>query len=101
MASRLSLQTKLEELIESENVYYQPPSSFEMTYPCIRYALSTKDVKYANNIKYTNTKCYNVTIIDKDPDSEIPDKIENLPLCQFDRFYPADNLNHWVFNLYF
>ena len=101
MASRLSLQTKLEELLGSENVYYQPPSSFEMVYPCIRYTLSTKDVKYANNAKYTNTKCYNVTIIDEDPDSEIPDKIENLPLCQFDRSYPADNLNHWVFNLYF
>jgi len=72
-----------------------------MTYPCIRYVLSTKDTKYANNIKYHNTKCYQVTVIDEDPDSEIPDKVEAFPLCQFDRFYPADDLNHWVFNLYF
>lgn len=48
-----------------------------------------------------NTKCYKITLIDDDPDSELPDKLETFPLCQFDRFYPADNLNHWVYNLYF
>lgn len=99
MASRLQLHEKLKAV--STNVYFQPPSTDEMKYPCIRYKLSEKDVKYANNIKYMNTKCYQITLIDEDPDSELPDKLEAFPLCQFDRFYPADDLNHWVFNLYF
>ena len=99
MASRLILHQKLKEL--TENVYFQPPSANEMNYPCIRYVLSKPDVKYADNTKYLNTKCYQVTIIDEDPDSELPDKLEAFPLCQLDRFYPADDLNHWVFTLYF
>ena len=99
MASRLQLHQKLKEL--TTNVYFQPPSTHEMLYPCIRYKLSKKDTKYADNIKYLNTKCYQVTIIDEDPDSELPDKLDTFPLCQLDTFYPADDLNHWVFTLYF
>ena len=99
MASRLQLHQKLKEL--TENVYFQHPSTYEMSYPCIRYKLSEKDAKYADNMKYINTKCYQVTIIDEDPDSELYEKLDAFPLCQFDRFYPADDLNHWVFTLYF
>ena len=39
MASRLDLQTFLEELLESKNVYFQPPESVKMKYPAIVYAL--------------------------------------------------------------
>ncbi len=47
------------------------------------------------------TQCYELTIIDDDPDSLIPSLIEDLPLSKFTRFYPADDLNHWVYTLYF
>jgi hypothetical protein len=40
-------------------------------------------------------------VIDRNPDSELPDKVIELPLCKFDRFYTADNLNHTVFTLFF
>ena len=99
MASRLQLHEKLKTV--STNVYFQPPSTDEMEYPCIRYTLSKEDVKYADNVKYMNTERYQVTLIDEDPDSELVAKLKAFPLCQFDRFYPADDLNHWVFNLYF
>lgn len=39
MASRLNLQTFLEEILESRNVYFQPPESVKMKYPAIVYAL--------------------------------------------------------------
>lgn len=99
MASRLKLQEEFEKL--TENVYFQPPSAHIMKYPCIRYTLSKKDVRYANNQKYKNTSCYTVTIIDDDPDSELPLKVEAFPLCGFERSYSSDDLNHWVYNLYF
>ena len=38
MGSRLELQSKLEELLGSRNVYYQPPESLKMKYPAIRYS---------------------------------------------------------------
>lgn len=101
MDRRLELQSKLEELLCSKSVYFQPPSSVRLKYPCIIYSLSDIDVKRTNNHLYLSKKSYTVTIIDEDPDSVIPDKIFELPLCRFDRFYTVDNLNHWVFNLYY
>lgn len=99
MEKRLQLHSKLLELLP--HVYYQAPSTNRMTYPCIRYSLAKKDAKYANNARYMNTERYTVTIIDENPDSETPSKLEVFPLCQFDRTYASDDLNHWVYNLYF
>jgi len=42
-----------------------------------------------------------VTVIDQDPDSEIPDKVAEMPMSLFNRFYTADNLNHDVYNVFF
>ena len=42
-----------------------------------------------------------MTIIDKNPDSQLPDKLGELPLCRLNRVYTADNLNHYVFDIYF
>jgi hypothetical protein len=49
---------------------------------------------------FTYTKKYQLTVIDRDPDSILPDKMEELDYCQFNRFFTADNLNHWVFTLF-
>jgi hypothetical protein len=42
-----------------------------------------------------------VMIIDRDPDSDIPAKVAEMPLTLFNRFFTADNLNHDVYNVYF
>lgn len=72
-----------------------------MQYPCIIYKRDDVDTTFADNKPYRHTKRYLVTVIDRDPDSRIPEKVADLPLCTFDRFYVADNLNHDVFNLFF
>lgn len=97
---RVELQTLLEGLLGSRNVYFQPPESVKLSYPCIIYGLSKFRSKKANNSKYLIDKEYDVTIIDKNPDSALPDKLYELEYCNFDRDYKADNLNHWVFSLY-
>lgn len=101
MAPRLQLQSLFEELLGSRNVYFQPPANVQMKYPCIVYETDPRDVKFADNIPYNRTKRYQVTVIDRNPDSDLPDKVADLPYCRHDRFYPADNLNHNVFTLYF
>ena len=101
MRPRTELQSILEGLLGSHNVYFQPPSSVSMAYPCIVYSLSTARTTYADNRPYGYDKRYQVTIIDKNPDSPIPDKVAMLPQCGFDRHFTADNLNHDVYNLYF
>lgn len=99
MAQRLELQSLLEGL--TERVYFQPPLNVAMVYPCILYQLDGDRTKRANNRLYSRTKRYQVTVIDRNPDSELPGKVIELPLCKFNRFYTADNLNHSVFTLFF
>ena len=49
MSRRLKLQEKLEELLESRNVYYQPPESKKMDYPAIRYNKQSSDKRAADD----------------------------------------------------
>ena len=98
---RLELQQILEDLLGSGNVYFQPPANVSMKYPCIIYSWSKVGSKYADDFAYNQRKAYTITVVDRDPDSEIPDKVGALSLCSFDRHYVGDNLHHSVYTLYF
>lgn len=100
MGNRLELQTRLEDILGSRNCYFQPPASVQMKYPAIVYSLDNIDKLYANNDTYKSLMAYTVTLIDKNPDTPYLVEILKLPYCRFNRFYTADNLNHWVFTLY-
>lgn len=99
MASRLELQEMLEGICD--NVYFQPPSSVRMSYPAIRYELYDIDNRYADNKVYLQDRAYQLTVIDRDPDSEIVDEVSMIDGIRFNRYYRADNLSHTVFVLYF
>ena len=100
MRSRLELHEELKALLGSGFVYFQPPESVRMNYPCIVYSLADIDPIHADDKPYIKHKKYMITVVSKDPDYDVPDRIANLPLCSFDRFYTASNLNHWVFSLF-
>lgn len=101
MASRLKLQTMLEELLGSRNVYFQPPASVYMKYPAIVYSRKNIVNHHANNAVHAQDNSYEVIVIDESPDSEIVAKVSKLPTCKFDRHYEKDQLNHDVFTLYY
>lgn len=101
MSSRIDLQSKLEEFLGSRNVYYQPPSTVMMSYDAIRYSLSKKDTRFADDIKYKNMNCYDLIVISKKPDPEVVEKILDLPYTSLGKPYVADNLNHYPITLYF
>lgn len=101
MAPRINLHQILKSIPGPVEVYFQPPPSKQMEYPCIVYKRDDARTEFAGNKPYSYKKRYQVTVIDRDPDSPIPDLVAKLPLCIFDRHFAADNLNHDVFNLYF
>ena len=101
MASRLELQTKLEELLESKNVYYQPPENVKIVCPAIVYSKSKPNIKRADDKIYLKTNCYEIIVISKRLDEPVITKIENLPNCQWERHYTSDNRNHDVLKLYY
>mgnify|MGYP003298287533 FL=1 len=101
MADRLELQALLEDVLGSENVYFDPPENVKMNYPAIKYSRSKIDNTFAINSVYKQDLRYEVIAIYKDPDSDLPLKISRLPKCKHDRPYVSDNLYHDVFTLYF
>lgn len=96
-------QSQIHELLLTicPNVYFQPPSNVEMTYPCIVYNRDSARTDHADNKPYRHKKRYSVTVIDRSPNSALYDPIAALPSSAFNRFYTADNLNHDVFTIYF
>ena len=101
MAQRLELQTLLEELLGTRNVYFQPPSGFMLSYPCIVYERSNIFSNSADNAPYKLENEYQITVIDVDPDSVHPKNVSKLPRCVFANHFTVDNLNHDVFNITF
>ena len=101
MASRLELQSTLESILGSKNVYYQPPESTKMSYPAIRYSKTNIEINRANDSNYISKICYEIIVMDTKPDNPALDKLLNLPYCTYNRYYKADGLNHDVFTLYF
>lgn len=99
--TREDLQDFLENLLGTRNVYFQPPPSIKMNYPAIVYTLANIQNEPANNSVYMQNTAYQLTIIDKDPDSEISKTVSYLPMCKFNRFFTSDNLNHFVYTLYY
>ena len=99
MNNRLSLHTILKSIVD--NVYFQPPESLKLNYPCIVYERSSGDSQFADNHPYIHTTRYKITVIDADPDSEIPGKVARLPMCTMDMHFTKDNFNHDVFNIYY
>lgn len=101
MRSRLELHEILVEKLGSRNVYFQPPESVKLSYPCIIYERNVGRDFRANDKLYNYHKSYTLTVMDKNPDSTIPDTLLYLPMCSFDRFYASDNINHWTFTIYY
>lgn len=102
MASRLKLHEELCAILGSRNVYYKPPESVKMQYPCIRYSKSGVSQMKADDKQYKSTNQYEIVVIDRDPDSNIPDKIlTTFSMCNYNRGYVADNLYHTNLTLYY
>ena len=101
MASRLDLQSKLEELLGMKHVYYHPPESKKLEYPAIVYSKSGIANKKADDRRYHQMIQYVLIIIDRMPDNPVIEKLLDLPYCSYDRSYVADNLNHDSLTIYF
>lgn len=101
MAPRPELQTILEGILGTRQVYFQEPASVDMEYPAIVYELDDVDETYADDHPYRREKRYQVTVMDRNPDSTIPDQVGALRTCAFNRFFKSDGLNHFVFQLFF
>lgn len=100
MARRLELSALLHTL-GAKAVYFQPSSDVKMEYPCIVYGRDFRSTQHADNAPYRSDLRYQVTVIDRDPDSEIPEKVAALPKSTFLRHFTSGGLNHDIYQLFF
>lgn len=118
--TRLDLDRELREVLGSDNVYFSPPESIKLKYPCIVYHQTGGDTKKADNKNYTLTLQYTVTLIckdadagamagyneetgelDYDSDSFIEKMIYHFPMCNYVNHRAVNNLNHETFTLFY
>lgn len=99
MANRLKIDDILRNVIGNGHVYFQPPPNLTMEFPCITYERVRINTRFADNSPYHLYDVYQVTYIDTDPDSDMPDKISQLDMCVFERFYINDNKYYSVFRI--
>ena len=73
--SRLRLHDMFTNTLGIEHVYFQPPESMKLQYPCIVYSRANADTEYASNLPYKFNFAYQVTYISYDPDDSMVDNI--------------------------
>lgn len=101
MGTRAALQSLLETVPGIGKVYFQPPATVQMVYPCIIFEQAPEWSVHADNRPYAHKDRYTLTVIDRDAESKIPGYISKLPLCAQNRIFTNDNLYHWVYSLYY
>lgn len=102
MSNRLKLHEELVNVLGTRNVYFQPPETIKMKYPCIVYEKENIEILFADNKPYKTRVRYSVTVIDTDSESEVAGKIlAHFPMCVYSGHYTADNLNHDSLILYY
>lgn len=98
---RLCLQHRLESIKNVKAVYFQPPENLQMKFPCIVYERGGGDTIYASNMPYRFVRTYSLTVIDADPDSEIPDLLAMaFPMIRTGNVFITGGRYHHKFTLY-
>lgn len=102
MDRRQILQEKLEKIPGIKKVYFQPPASVRMVYPCIRFSKGRPRLHKADDMAYRFTQGYELIVIELDPDSKVARYIvEHFPMSEINTTYVADNLYHTSITLYY
>jgi hypothetical protein len=94
------LHSKLARFVDFSRIYFQPPASVHLSYPCFVYSMRDYDVRNANNKPYIGHAWYDVMYITRDPDDPVIRALSMTPGFNFGRWFAADDLNHYAFTYY-
>lgn len=95
------LREILKSILGSDNVYYQPPPTIKMKYPCIVFKRENDMTLNADNMSYLSFYRYSIQYIRRGTDTDIPEEILKLKHCSYDRCFTFDGLNHDSFVIYY
>lgn len=98
---RVKLHHVLEDLISSRHVYFQPPESVKLEYPCIVYNLAKVPVTHADDKVYLMNPKYVIRYISKGADDVTKLRLVQglgTPIIQT---YAQNGLYHYIYELYY
>ena len=98
---RIILDNLLRATLGSGNVYFDPPESFKLKYPCIVYSFGGNNDIPADDSIYHRRKRYAMLYITRDADDPMVDTLDDLKYCRMSRAYTADGLFHYAYDIYF
>ena len=99
---RLDLHKELVDLFTPNKVYYEPPETLKITYPCIIYGRDYIKLDKADNLNYIKSNRYQLIVIDRNSDNKvIGDILDKYPMSSYDRHYVADGLHHDAITIYY
>ena len=102
MARRLQLHEELCTILGTRNVYFQPPESVKLEYDCIVYSINNREDLRADDRHYRNLIRYEVILMYRDPDSELPEQLLNgFTYISHQRHFTSDNVHHDVYTLFY
>lgn len=90
----------LQQVVQHNRVYFQPPENLKIVYPAVVFHLSKIEIDRASDVSYKGAKEYSVTLITKDPEPDVIDEILKIPYSSLDTTYISDGMNHFVFTVY-
>lgn len=90
----------LQQAVQHDRVYFQPPENLKIGCPAVVFHLSKIEIDRASDVPYKGAKEYSVTLITKDPEPDVIDEILKIPYSSLDTTYISDGMNHFVFTIY-
>lgn len=79
-------------------LYYQPPETLKMTYPCVRMKCDRFSNIHGDNSKYLKKVTYLFTYITRQVDDPVIHKFADYPGMTYVNNYTSDGLYHWTFS---
>ena len=102
MARRLQLHEEFCRILGTRNVYFQPPESVKLKYDCIVYSINNREDLRADDKHYRKLIRYEVTLIYRDPDSDLPERmLDEFTRITHQRHFTVDNLHHDIYTLFY
>lgn len=100
--SRVGLNDIFKEILGSGNVYFNPPESLKLNYPCIVYNYDSGDSIFADDSAYQFNRKYSAQYISKKADDIMSDRIATeIPMCTMGRNFIQDNMYHYNYTIYY
>lgn len=100
--TRIDLTKALKAVLGSDYVYFNPDATIKMKYPCLVCSIDRSDGRYADNGRYFAFNRYTVTLITRNMDDPLTDKLPKaFRYMTLDRTYSTSGLHHFVYELYF